>query len=74
MARKRTKESTVPQRLADDQVVRLKDGPKFFGVGRSKLAEMIQKGAIPKPLRFGPRCVGWLGAQIHQYQNQLMSK
>jgi predicted DNA-binding transcriptional regulator AlpA len=65
---------TPPAALADDQVVRLAHAPKYFGVGRTKLAEMIQKGAVPKPLRFGPRCVGWLGRTIHDYQEQLKSK
>jgi predicted DNA-binding transcriptional regulator AlpA len=73
-SKKKPATANAPRQLGDDEVVRLKDGPKFFGVGRSRLAEMIQKGIAPKPIRFSERCVGWFGRTIHEYQQSLKAK
>jgi predicted DNA-binding transcriptional regulator AlpA len=58
--------------LGDDEVVRLRDAPKYFGLGRTKIRELIAKGEIPKPIYFSPRCVGWYGHQIHAYQRKVI--
>jgi predicted DNA-binding transcriptional regulator AlpA len=74
MSKKSKSAQTPPGALADDQIVRLKDGPKYFGVGKSRLAEMIRKGEVPKPIHFSERCVGWTGRQIHEHQAKLLSE
>jgi predicted DNA-binding transcriptional regulator AlpA len=60
--------------LRDDEIVRLKDGPKYFGVGRTKISENIRAGLIPTPIHFSERCVGWTGKQIHDWQRQIVEK
>lgn len=73
-SKKKSTTTNTPRQLGDDEVVRLKDGPKYFGVGKSRLAEMVAKGIVPKPIHFSERCVGWLGSAIHEYQRSLREK
>jgi predicted DNA-binding transcriptional regulator AlpA len=47
---------------------------RVISASRSRLAEMIKAGVVPKPVRFGQRCVGWLGRTIHDYQRQFEEK
>lgn len=65
---------TTTAALGDDEIVRLKDGPRYFGMGRTKIREAVEKGTIPKPIHFSERCIGWLGKQIHEYQKGLKAK
>jgi predicted DNA-binding transcriptional regulator AlpA len=64
----------APHALADDEIVRLCNAPKYFGVKRSRLREKIEKGEIPKPFKISNRAVGWTGEQIHAYQRALREK
>jgi predicted DNA-binding transcriptional regulator AlpA len=68
------KVTTNTTSLGDDEVVRLKDGPKFFGLGRTKIRELVAAGKIPKPIHFSERCVGWYGRQIHEYQRRVAAE
>jgi predicted DNA-binding transcriptional regulator AlpA len=63
-----------PHVLDDAEIVRFSKAPPFFGVGKSKLREMVVKGEVPRPMRLGPRSVGWTLGQIRQWQRQLMSE
>ena len=38
------------------------------GFSRSQLLEMIADGRFPRPLRLGPRSVGWLESEILAWQ------
>jgi predicted DNA-binding transcriptional regulator AlpA len=60
--------------LADDEIVRLCNAEKYFGVKRSRLREKIESGEVPRPFKISNRAVGWLGSQIHQYQRALREK
>jgi len=54
--------------LSPNQIVRQKDGHKFFGFGPTTLAAKIANGEIPAPVRLGVRARGWLGSQIIEWQ------
>jgi predicted DNA-binding transcriptional regulator AlpA len=76
MSKKASKKPTLntPPQLGDDEIVRLKNGPKFFGVGKSTLAAMVKKGQVPKPTHFSERCAGWTMRQIREWQQRIMSE
>jgi hypothetical protein len=48
------------------QIVRLHDGPIYFGFASTQLAEKIKSGEIPEPqyLTASGRARGWTGQQI----------
>jgi predicted DNA-binding transcriptional regulator AlpA len=52
--------------LDPDQIVRRAQGPRYFGLKKSQLAEAIKDGKIPAPFPLveGGRATGWLGRQI----------
>jgi hypothetical protein len=52
--------------LHPDEIIRWKDGPKYFGQRRSQLNENIRKGLIPAPFTLveGGRGKGWTGQMI----------
>jgi predicted DNA-binding transcriptional regulator AlpA len=58
--------------LPPQQVVRLKEGRKYFGYGSTVIAEKIKAGEIPEPVRLGDRARGWLGSQIIEWQRRLV--
>jgi hypothetical protein len=58
------------QGLEPNQIVRQKDGEKYFGFRPTQLKEKIEAGEIPAliPLSDSGRAKGWLGIQIIEYQ------
>ena len=64
------KEATAE--LLPNQIVRKKDGSKFFGYRPTTLQSKIDAGEIPAPIKLGDRAVGWLGSQILEWQEQLL--
>jgi predicted DNA-binding transcriptional regulator AlpA len=53
-------------KLDPDAIIPREEGPKYFGLKRSRLDEGIKSGVIPRPfpLTEGGRKTGWLGQQI----------
>lgn len=49
-------------------VLRLHDVQTMTGRKRSSIYEDIAAGRLPRPIRIGPRAVGWLRADIEQWQ------
>lgn len=49
-------------------VLRLRDVQAMTGRKRSSIYEDIAAGRLPRPLRIGPRAVGWLRADIEHWQ------
>ena len=41
------------------RVLRLRDGIKKIGLGKTKIYSMIASGAFPKPIQLGPMSVAW---------------
>jgi predicted DNA-binding transcriptional regulator AlpA len=65
------KKTTEPQLgLGPNDVVRKKDGYRFFGLKSTGIDDAIAKGRIPKPVKLSPRCVVWMGSQIIEWQRQ----
>jgi hypothetical protein len=59
--------------LLPNEIVRLFDGPKYFGLKPTALNDAISKGLIPRPmaLTVGGRAKGWTGAQVIAHQTRL---
>ena len=55
--------------LDPDEIVRWKNGPKYFGLRPSQLNENIKKGLIPPPFPLveGGRGKGWTGRMIQDH-------
>lgn len=43
-----------------NRIVRKKELPKFTGLQRTTIDELIKVGSFPKPIPLGKRSVGWL--------------
>jgi predicted DNA-binding transcriptional regulator AlpA len=58
--------------LHPDQLVRQKDGGKYFGLGHTRLDEAIKAGLIPRPFSVlpGGRAKGWTGRQIIEHHRK----
>ena len=61
--------------LHPNQIVRLRDGGKYFGFGHTQLHGKIKSGEIPAPVKLSEsgRAKGWLGAQIIAHQQRLLA-
>jgi predicted DNA-binding transcriptional regulator AlpA len=46
---------------------------RYFGVGASKLDEMIRAGEIEPPIKLGDRATGWFGRTIIAWQQKKTS-
>jgi predicted DNA-binding transcriptional regulator AlpA len=59
-----------------NEIVRVKDGPRFFGLSDTQIETKIKKGEIPAPMSLSAsgRAKGWLGSQILDYQAQLQRR
>jgi predicted DNA-binding transcriptional regulator AlpA len=62
--------------LSPNEIVRLHDGARWFGVKRTQLQEKIKSGEIPKPAKLSRtgRATGWTGAQIIAHQRAIFGK
>jgi predicted DNA-binding transcriptional regulator AlpA len=59
-----------------NQIIRVKDGPLYFGLSDSQIEFRIKAGDIPAPMALSTtgRAKGWLGSQILEYQARLMAR
>jgi prophage regulatory protein len=48
----------------DLQIVRLPDVIRRTGLGRSSIYAAIRRGEFPRPIKIGPRAVGFVSSQI----------
>jgi predicted DNA-binding transcriptional regulator AlpA len=67
---KKTKTVTNNE-LGRNEIVRLRDGRRYFGYGPTTLAEKIKAGEIPEPIRLGDRA---RGRQIIEWQEAQFKK
>ena len=58
------------EQLDPNQIVRVREGRKYFGYGHSQIDEKIKSGEVPAPfpLSDSGRAMGWTGRQIIQWQ------
>jgi predicted DNA-binding transcriptional regulator AlpA len=58
--------------LGPNEILRKRDGHKYFGYKHTTLDDMIKAGEIPAPIKLGARARGWTGAQIIEWQARLI--
>jgi prophage regulatory protein len=47
---------------------------EFAGSGETQLKEMVAAGVFPKPIRLGPRKLGWILAEVVAWQEQKIAE
>ena len=53
------------------QILRTRQVMELLGVGRTTLWRWSRKGIIPKPVRLGPRAVGWRADELQDWLDRL---
>ena len=48
--------------------LRIPDVQRLTGLPRATIYEMVSKGRFPKQVRLSPRAVGWIEAEILEWQ------
>ncbi len=49
------------------KVLRLKSVMEMTGMSRSSIYLYVEKGIFPKPIRLGPRAVGWILDEVESW-------
>lgn len=49
------------------KVLRLRPVLDTVGLSRSSIYAMVAAGKFPKPIRLGPRAVGWLASDVEEW-------
>lgn len=55
-------------RLGPQRIIRRSELRDVTGCSNSTIYEMIANGTFPKPIKLGPRTVGWLAEEIAAWQ------
>ena len=50
-----------------ERIIRIKQVMDKIGLGRTKVYQMVESGDLPKPVRLGPRAVGFLESEIDEW-------
>lgn len=58
----------------DDKILRRKQVESTFGLPRSTIYDLMNKGKFPKPISIGPRSVGWLLSELVTWRNEQVAK
>ena len=56
------------------QVLRIFEVSDRTGLPRSSIYAKIQAGDFPRPIKLGPRSVGWLEADINSWLDEKVSQ
>jgi prophage regulatory protein len=58
------------------RIIRRRDLPKYVGLQRTQIAELIKSGEFPKPISLSDngRSVGWVEDEVISWQRQRLSK
>lgn len=72
----KTPDADTTNRIHPDHIYRKHQGPKIFGVGKTKLDEQIKSREIEPPMSLsdGGRAKGWLGSVIIEHQQKRLAK
>lgn len=65
---KQAKELLPVPPLSPDEIVRMCDAPRYFGVRATNLRMFIKLGEIPEPLILVGQAKGWRGSTILEWQ------
>lgn len=55
---------------AGDWIMRRPEVERTVGLSRSQIYELMSKGLFPRPLRLGPRAVGWRSSFIFRWLDE----
>ncbi|MES0024961.1 MULTISPECIES: AlpA family transcriptional regulator [unclassified Mesorhizobium] len=48
-------------------ILRIKDVSRRTGLARSTIYEMMDTGTFPRPVKLGPRQVGWVEGEVDSW-------
>jgi prophage regulatory protein len=65
---------TTPPNQTPHRIVLAGDLRELAGYGETALKEMVAAGVFPKPVRLGPRKLGWLLAEVIRWQEQKIAE
>jgi prophage regulatory protein len=57
-----------------ERIIRKKELPKFTGLQRTAIDDLIRVGSFPKPIPLGERSVGWLESEVLEWQASRIAK
>lgn len=49
------------------KILRCKEVEKKLSIGHSKIYRMIEENQFPRPIKLGPKSVGWLESEIDEW-------
>lgn len=52
-------------------LVDVKQASKLLNLGQSTIWRLVKKGRLPKPIKFGSRCVRWRRASLEEWTKTL---
>jgi predicted DNA-binding transcriptional regulator AlpA len=72
----RSMKNATYRELDPNEIFRLDEGTRLFGLKPSQIAEKIKSGELPKPLKLteSGRAKGWTGEQINQHYRKLFEQ
>jgi prophage regulatory protein len=53
-----------------NRIIRKKELPKFTGLQRTAIDNLIRIGSFPRPIPLGKRSVGWLESEVLAWQEE----
>jgi prophage regulatory protein len=57
-----------------NRIIRKKELPKFTGLQRTTVDDLIRTGTFPKPIPLGKRAVGWLESELLDWQRERVAE
>ncbi|MQM38448.1 hypothetical protein KBTX_02459 [wastewater metagenome] len=54
-----------------DRILRRPEVERITGMGRSALYAAMQEGRFPRPVKLGPRAVGWRESEVQAWIDSL---
>jgi prophage regulatory protein len=59
-----------------NQLIRLQDLPRYAGLRRTVILDLVKKGQFPRPIKLSDngRAVAWLESEVRDWQNRRIAK
>jgi prophage regulatory protein len=57
-----------------DLIIRKADLPRYVGLRRTAIEDLIQRGEFPRPIKLSDRAVGFLASEIEAWQLQRIAE
>lgn len=68
------RKSEISKQMPYRRVLRRPDVSERTGLGRSTLYAYIEEGRFPRPIRLGPRAVGWIEEEVDEWISDRISE